>query len=117
MTATRIVSILGGLPVYAEIDWSRGDGYTVDDDAWVDALYWVKRDGSQGNPVPESMYEKLEKHDPYWECEVTENVFEQLSFERYEAERQKIKDEKERVEAEAHLHVHHTPRPRKLCVL
>ncbi len=76
-------TILGGLPVIAEVWFTRGDGWTTDDDAGVDALYWIKRDGTKGKPVPQSIYDRLEKKDPYWEGDVTLAVSEHLSYEAF----------------------------------
>lgn len=76
-------SILGGLPVWAEVSFTRGDGWTTDDDAEVDALYWLKRDGTKGSPLPEHMYDRLEAKDPYWQCDVIEKVTDHLAYERY----------------------------------
>ncbi|WP_037500567.1 hypothetical protein [Sphingomonas jaspsi] len=77
-------TILGGLPVIADVWFTRGDGWSTDDDAGVDTLYWMKRDGSKGKPLPEHMYDRLEKSDPYWECGVTEAVFDHLAHEQWE---------------------------------
>lgn len=76
-------TILGGLPVIAEVWFTRGDGWMTDDDAGVDALYWVKRDGTKGKEVPKSVYDRLEKSDPYWHCEVTDQVSEHLAYEQW----------------------------------
>lgn len=79
-------SILGGLPVIADVWYTRGDGWTTDDDAGVDCLYWMKRDGSKGKPLPEHMYDRLHKSDPYWECDVVEAVTDHLCYEQWERE-------------------------------
>lgn len=77
-------TILGGLPVIAEVWYTRGDGWTTDDDAGVDCLYWQKRDGTKGKPLPEHMYDRLAKKDPYWEVEVVDQVFDYLNYQHYE---------------------------------
>ena len=59
-------TILGGLPVWAEFTYTRGDWGFTDDDFDLDALYWLKRDGTKGNPLPEHMYDRAEKHDEYF---------------------------------------------------
>lgn len=73
-------TILGGLPVIAEVWFTRGDGWMTDDDAGVDALFWQKRDGSKGKEVSQKIYDRLEKSDPYWQCGVTEQVFDYLAY-------------------------------------
>jgi hypothetical protein len=75
------VSILGGLPVIAQVTFTRGDGWTTDDDAEVYHLYWAKRDGTKGKEVSQKIYEKLEKRDPYWQVSVTEQVSDALAYE------------------------------------
>lgn len=75
-------TVLGGLPVWAEVWYSRGDGYSSDDDAGVDALYWRKRDGTKGAPLSEKVMERIEKKD-YWECDVCDQVFDYLAHEQY----------------------------------
>lgn len=77
------VTILGGLPVIAEVTFTRGDGWEIDDDAIVDCLYWIKSSGSRGKPVPESIYTRLEKADPYWQASVIEQVSEVLVWEAW----------------------------------
>lgn len=83
------VTVLGGLPLYAEVSWTRGDGWTIDDDADVEALYWLKRDGSKGAPVSQKIYDKLEESDPYWHVYVIEQVEEALAYEDWE-EKQRL---------------------------
>lgn len=78
-------TVLGGLPVIAEITFTRGDGWTTDDDAEVDCLYWQKRDGSKGEPLSEKIMARIEKED-YWECAVIESVSDYLAHEQYERE-------------------------------
>jgi hypothetical protein len=66
--------------VIAEVWFTRGDGWTTDDDAGVDALYWQKRDGSKAKEVSQAVYDRLEKLDPYWEASVTEQVCDYLAY-------------------------------------
>lgn len=75
-------TILGGLPVIAEVWYTRGDGYSTDDDCGVDALYWQKRDGSKGAPLPQKIWDRLDKID-YWEADVCEAVFDYLSYQKW----------------------------------
>lgn len=67
-------TVLGGLPVVAEVWFSRGDGWMTDDDAGVDALYWRKRDGSKGAELSQKIMDRIEAADSYWQCEVTEQA-------------------------------------------
>jgi hypothetical protein len=43
MPAEAPVSVLGGLPLIAEVSWST-DYFTGECDSSVDCLYWQKRD-------------------------------------------------------------------------
>lgn len=66
-------TILGGLPVIADVWFSRGDGWMTDDDAGVNAIYWEKRDGTCGKEVSAKVYARLDKTD-YWQAYVTEQA-------------------------------------------
>lgn len=79
-------TILGGLPVWAEVSFYRGDGWTTDDDAEVDALYWLKRDGTKGAPLPQHIIDRAEAKDPYWQCDVIEKVSDHLMYEQWQEE-------------------------------
>lgn len=72
------VSIMGGLPVIAEV-WFSGPDYWGEYDAGVDALYWRNRDGSRGKEVSEAIYDRCHKHDDYWQAYVTEQANDWLS--------------------------------------
>lgn len=74
------VTILGGLPVIAEVWFSRGDGWMTDDDAGVDALYWQRRDGTKGKELPQSVMDRLDKSDDYWQATVTEQASDWLAY-------------------------------------
>lgn len=76
---------MGGLPVIAEVWFTRGDGWMTDDDAGVDALYWIKRDGTKGKRLSDALMEKIARKDPWWEVDVTEAVSEQLAHEAWQA--------------------------------
>lgn len=71
--------MLGGLPLWAECSFSRGDGWG-DDDCSVDALYWLKRDGTKGKEVSQKIIDRLDK-DPCWESDVCLLVSEQAAYE------------------------------------
>jgi hypothetical protein len=77
------VSVLGGLPVIADV-WFSGPDYYGEYDAGVNALYWEKRDGTKGKEVSQKIYDKLDKRDPYWHADVTEQVSEALAYESWE---------------------------------
>ena len=74
-------TILGGLPVIAEVWFTRGDGWSTDDDAGVSALYWRRCDGTKGKEVSQKVYDRCAKADDYWESAVVDQVFEHLAFE------------------------------------
>ena len=80
------VTILGGLPVIAEVTFTRSGGWMTDDHACVDALYWIKANGEAGKPVSEKIYQRLEKHSSYWQCDVIDQVSEALAYEQWEAQ-------------------------------
>ena len=77
------VSVLGGLPVIADV-WFSGPDYFGEYDAGVNALYWAKRDGTKGKEVSQKIYDKLDKRDSYWQANVTEQVSEALAYEEWE---------------------------------
>lgn len=79
-------TILGGLPVIAEVLFTRGDGWTTDDDADVVGVFWMKRDGTAGKPVPQHMLDRAEKVCSWWESDVIEAVSEHLAHEQWERE-------------------------------
>jgi hypothetical protein len=73
-------TILGCLPVTAAVWFSRGDGYTTDDDAGVDQIFWRKRDGSKGKEIPQHVRDRAEAYD-YAFCDLIEQVSEHLVHE------------------------------------
>lgn len=79
----RIATILGGLPVIADVSFGKdADTPNGPGEYWsaVDALYWLKRDGSRGAPVPQHIFDRAERYDPGF-CELTERVSEELAYE------------------------------------
>ena len=74
-------TVLGGLPVIAEV-WFSGPDYFGEYDAGVDNLYWQKRDGSRGKPLSDKVMERINKRDPYWESDVIEAVSDHLLYEQ-----------------------------------
>ena len=75
------VTVLGGLPVFAEV-WFSGPDYQGEYDAGVNGLFWLKADGSKGSPLSAKMMDRIERKDPYWQADVTERVSEQLAYEQ-----------------------------------
>jgi hypothetical protein len=71
--------ILGGLPVFARCWFSRGHGLD-DDDCGVDSMHWLKRDGTAGAELPQSVIDRLDKKQPYWEADVCEQVVESYHY-------------------------------------
>lgn len=72
------VTVLGGLPVIADV-WFSGPDYWGEYDAGVDGLYWQKRDGSRGKELSTKVMERIEK-EQYWDADVTEKANDWLSF-------------------------------------
>lgn len=72
--------ILGGLPVWAVCWYTRGDGWTQDDDAGVESLHWLKRDGTKGALLSQKILDRLERTNPHWECDVCDTVFEAHAY-------------------------------------
>jgi hypothetical protein len=72
-------SVLGGLPVVAEV-WYSGPDYYGEYDAGVDGLYWLKRDGTKGAPLSERMMAKIESKDAYWQSDVLERANDFLAY-------------------------------------
>lgn len=71
---TRVpVTIMGGLPVIADV-WFSGPDYYGEYDCGVDCLYWRKSDGTAGKELPVRVLERLEKHDSFWEADITEQA-------------------------------------------
>lgn len=86
---TRLASILGGLPVIAEISFGKdSDTPNGPGEYWseVDALYWCKRDGTAGKPISDRLWERAEKYDPYF-CALIEGVCDELAYEASEKRR------------------------------
>lgn len=78
----HIATILGGLPVIADVSFGY-DGFTGEYYSEVSQLFWVKKDGSPGKELPQHVIDKAEKYDPYF-ANLTENVSEMLASEAYE---------------------------------
>lgn len=75
-------NILGGLPVFARCWFSRGDGWTTDDDCGVTSLHWLKRDGTAGKELSQTIINRLDKKHPYWEAGVCEQVVDHYHYTR-----------------------------------
>lgn len=75
-------TILGGLPIIADVSWGTdywGEGY-----AEIEAIYWVKRDGTAGKPIPQHLWDRAEKYDAYF-CSLVEQLSEYAACEAAEA--------------------------------
>ncbi len=68
-------SILGGLPVWAVFFYCRGDGWETDDDFTLEALHWLKRDGSKGGVIPKHIVRRAEDADMYF-CDAFQRLLE-----------------------------------------
>lgn len=73
------VTVLGGLPVIAEV-WFSGPDYYGEYDCGCDGLYWAKRDGTKGAPLSDVMMERVYKWHQWWEADVTEQASDWLSM-------------------------------------
>lgn len=71
-------TVLGGLPVIAEV-WFSGPDNNGEYDAGVDGLYWRKRDGTRGKELSQRVVARIEKQDSYWQAYITEQANDWLS--------------------------------------
>jgi hypothetical protein len=76
-------TILGGLPVIAEVSFGVSDG-PDGRDYWaeVDTIYWMKRNGSKGKAIPQHIRDRAEKYDYYF-CNLIEQVQDHLVYQDY----------------------------------
>lgn len=72
-------TILGGLPVIAEV-WFSGPDYQGEYNAGVDGLYWQRRDGTAGSQLSEKVMSRLPD---YWQGDVIEQVSDYLAMRDY----------------------------------
>lgn len=70
--------ILGIMPVVVDLVFTRGDGWETDDDVYIDAMYWQRKDGSAGSPVPQHVRDRADKVD-YLLCNLIEQAIDNLS--------------------------------------
>lgn len=78
-------TILGGLPVIADVDWGTswdGEGY-----AEISQIYWLKRNGTKGKPIPKKLFDRAELYDSYFSS-LIEQLSELCAYEQYERERE-----------------------------
>ena len=68
-------TICGGLPVWATVAWSD-DIYTGEISAEITEIRWLKRDGKPGGHIPQKVWDRAEKYDPYF-CALTEALGDQ----------------------------------------
>lgn len=67
------VTILGGLPVIADV-WFSGPDYYGEYDCGVDALFWQRANGAPGKEVSQTIYDRCDQRDDYWQADVTEQA-------------------------------------------
>ncbi len=72
-------TVLGGLPVVAEV-WFSGPDYNGEYDAGVDGLYWQRHDGTRGAPISQKVMDRVEKKDAYWDGHVVEQANDWLGY-------------------------------------
>ena len=79
----------GCLPVWIEVsagkdaDTPNGAGEYWEE---VDAIYWLKRDGTKGSHISEKLWEEAEKED-YGFCNMLEGFWDTMRHEQEEAKR------------------------------
>ena len=86
MSSSRFIgpgTILGGLPIIAEVSWGY-DGFFCEDWSSVETIYWRKRDGSAGKPVSQALLDRAERYDPYF-ATLIEQLTEQAAAQAAEA--------------------------------
>lgn len=71
-------TMLGGLPIWLEVFYTRGDGWETDDDYDVTGVYWLKKDGTKGKHVPQHMIERAERLDDYWHVDAFDRMCDNL---------------------------------------
>lgn len=81
------VTILGGLPVIAEV-WFSGPDYYGEYNAGVDGIYWQKRNGLKGKLISKKIHDRLDKID-YWQSDVLDQANDYLAY-RDEDENSKV---------------------------
>lgn len=74
MTMTEaLVTIFGGLPVIASVTFSY-DSYTMESDAEVEELFWQKKNGKKGKPLPQHLFDRaIDKEESGIITQVEEN--------------------------------------------
>ncbi len=65
-------TILGGLPVHATVSYGTDD-FTGEGWAEVEDICWLRRDGKRGKAIPQEVFDRAEKYDPYF-ARLTEEV-------------------------------------------
>lgn len=85
MSCEGTSTILGGLPVWVVISCGR-DYFSGEFWSEVDSIHWLTRKGTKGKEIPDHLYDRAEKYDQSF-CMLMESIFEQLAYEKYEAER------------------------------
>ena len=81
----RPSTILGGLPVIVDIHFGKdADTPNGAGEYWseVEAIYWRRKDGTKGKPIPQHLFDKAEVYDPYF-CTIAERVSDELAYESW----------------------------------
>lgn len=90
MSATRLVTILGGLPAFATVSWGKdADTPNGAGEYWseVEDLQWVRKDGTPGKSLPEHLFNKaLNYGNDYQGCDIIEQVEGAMNHERSQQE-------------------------------
>ena len=53
-------TILGIMPVVVDLTFTSGDGWGIDDDVDIDGIYWERKDGTVGAPIPDHIWDRAE---------------------------------------------------------
>lgn len=90
MSATRLVTVLGGLSAFATVSWGKdADTPNGAGEYWseVEDLQWVRRDGKPGASFSEQLFEKAMSYgNDYEGCNIIEQVEGTLGYEQAQQE-------------------------------
>lgn len=70
-------TILGGLPVVVDVNFGR-DSWTGECYSEVESIWWMKRNGKAGKSIPDHIWNRAEKYDPYF-SEMTTRIVEDIA--------------------------------------
>ena len=77
-------TILGGLPIAADVSFGYDD-FTLEGWSKVNHIYWLKHNGEPGKEIPQHIFDRAEKYDPYF-CSLMEQVSEYLAYQNSKEE-------------------------------